>query len=129
MKKLFRSKRSNTVNKSEVESHKTTTLKDFYEAGLNKPFNFVSEKEAVEDMAGLIGVFVAADSNSAERVVAITTAGQYMGCIKSPEIYNGFARLFNRICESKETQRLVLSDEEKRFCMMAATGRFYKPYW
>ncbi|WP_304818290.1 hypothetical protein [Faecalibaculum rodentium] len=104
-----------------------TSLQEYFESGLEQPFKYTDEKEALCGACKAVGEFTHINElSNGTRVLAMTHAGSYVGCLKQGELRDTITSILERCCKLKKGETLQLTAEEKQFIKNGIEGRFFR---
>lgn len=106
-------------------------LREYFEGGLAQPFRYTDEKEALCEACKAVGEFTCiGELSNGTRVLAITHAGSYVGCLKQGELRDAITCILEKCCELSNDEVIRLTTEEKQFIKNGIEGKFFrqKPY-
>ena len=104
-------------------------LYDSFKRGLEQPFRFISQSEAVHDAGLAVSVFASSQSSGSERQVALYGAGRNVGAISDQDLASMFKSIFRKCSQLYDGETIELSASEKSFLKGAINGSFFKPFY
>lgn len=99
-------------------------LRQHYEAGFNKPYEYINQMEATVEAARIAKILASGEAENYTLIVHMGEAGRCVGAIKNEALRQRFDTLFRR----SFTGCLVLSVDELKFLNAAERGEFNTRY-
>ena len=103
-------------------------LKEYFEDGLARPYQFASDEDSLCEACEAVGVF-AVSSPTFARTTALNNAGSLVGGMARGEIRDQITRILYKCCELSEGGIIRLTAEEKQFIKAGVERRLYKPFY
>ncbi len=110
---------------------KTVSLRDYLEAGMQKPYRTYTDKEMLADACKYVGVFTSVHNSMGyiTRTIAIGEAGSCIGGLEENWIKDQITELLLRCCDLETNETLTLTDEDRKFLKAGIEGSLYKPFY
>lgn len=99
-------------------------LRQHYEAGFNKPYEYINQMEATVEAARIAKILASGEAENYTLIVHMGEAGRCVGAIKNEAFRQRFDTLFRRSFSGC----LLLSQDEIKFLNAAERGEFNTRY-
>lgn len=99
-------------------------LRQHYEAGFNKPYEYINQMEATVEAARIAKILASGEAENYTLIVHMGEAGRCVGAIKNEALRQRFDTLFRRSFSGC----LLLSPAEEKFLNAAERGEFNTRY-
>lgn len=102
-------------------------LREYFEEGLAQPFMYTDKKEALREACKAVEEFMGIhEFSNGTRVVTITHAGSYVGCLKQGELRDTITCILEKCCELSNDEVIQLTASEKQFIKNGIEGNFFR---